>query len=251
MSSTPTAIRSQGTRTTEGWIHLRDTGITHSDGIEDAILPVLMEEPDLRSTNTELIRRAKGRAEAFQLDPARANIVRGLSIPFDAKVLEVGADLGAITRYLGERAGLVDALEPVASRARVARARTRDLPGVEVFVGGHGDIPDVPSYDLVVAVGVLEYAGDGTAEREPYLALLRSLAGCLVDGGTLVVTIENKIGVKYLIGALRTTPTRRSTPSRAIRRGPMPAPSRDASSRRCSWRQGSSRRSGSPSPTTR
>jgi len=201
MIEVPTALRRQGVRTEEGWILLRDTGVEYSDGIEDEVLAVVREESDLRSTNSELIRRADGRAAAFQLDPARANIVRGLSIPPGARVLEVGAGMGAITRYLGERAAFVDALEPVVARARVARARTRDLPGVEVFVGNHDDLPDEPGYDVVVVVGVLEYVGNGGVDREPYLAFLRRLAGCLVDGGTLALAIENKIGVKYLVGA--------------------------------------------------
>jgi GT2 family glycosyltransferase/2-polyprenyl-3-methyl-5-hydroxy-6-metoxy-1,4-benzoquinol methylase len=201
MKDAPTALRSRGERTDEGWILLRRGAVEYSDGIEDSVLAALLEETDLRSTNSELIRRAAGRAEAFQLDPARANIVRGLSIPSDAKVLEIGAGMGAVTRYLGERAAVVDALEPVAARARVARARTRDLPGVEVFVGDHDDLPAEPCYDLVVVVGVLEYVGSGQSSSDAYAGFLRRLAACLVDGGTLAVAIENRIGVKYLVGA--------------------------------------------------
>lgn len=201
MARKPTALRSRGERTTEGWIRLRDTGVEHSDGVEDAILAVVLDESDLRSTSSELISRAGGSAEASQLDPARANIIRGLSIPPGAKVLQVGAGMGAVTRLLGERAHLVDALEPVAGRARVARARTRDLPGVEVFVGDHADIPDEPCYDVVVALGVLEHVSNGGADREPYVAVLRRLAGCLVDGGTLVLASENGIGVTYPVDA--------------------------------------------------
>ncbi|SDD82917.1 Glycosyltransferase, GT2 family [Sanguibacter gelidistatuariae] len=160
-----------------------------------------MEQDDLRSTNSHLATLADGMVEEYHLDPARANIVRGLDIPADARVLEIGAGLGAVTRYLGERAAVVDAIEPSFARARVARARTRDLPGVEILVGEHSDVPDEPVYDVIVVVGVLEYTGAGTSSPEPYVDFLAKLGRCLRPGGTLAVAIENKIGVKYLVGA--------------------------------------------------
>ena len=63
---------------------------------------------------------------------------------------------------------LVDAVEPVSARARVARTRTRDLPGVEVFVGDLFDVPGDNVYDIIVLVGVLEYVGSGSADLAPY-----------------------------------------------------------------------------------
>lgn len=116
-------------------------------------------------------------------------------------MLEVGAGCGGVTRYLGEIADTVDALEPMEARALVARERTRDLPGVEVFVGEIADLPRVPTYDVVVVVGVLEYIGNGSAEAEPYLAFLREIAARLKPGGSLILAIENKFGVKYFAGA--------------------------------------------------
>lgn len=196
-----TPIRALGTRNDEGVVHLRDSGVRYSDGIEDHVHEILADEQDLRSVATTLAARASGRAEAFQLDPARGNIVRGLRLPPGARVLEIGAGMGAVTRLLGERAALVDAVEPVAARARVARERTRDLPGVEVFVGSHEDVPAEPTYDAVVVVGVLEYVGEGAADPAPYVAFLERLAAVLVPGGTLALAIENKLGVKYVVGA--------------------------------------------------
>src|SRR5690606_20406331 len=92
--------------------------------------------------------------------------------------------------------------EPMPDRARVARARSRDLPSVEVFVGTIEDVPREAVYDVVVVVGVLEYVGQGAAAPEPYAAFLRRCHDLLVDGGTLVLAIENPLGVKYLAGAV-------------------------------------------------
>ena len=196
-----TPVRSTGTRTPEGWILLRDVESSYRDGAEQALFDKITSAVDLRADSDELISQATGWAERYHLDPTRANIVRGLRIPPDARVLEIGAGCGAVTRYLGEVSGSVDALEPVPERARVARVRCRDLANVEVFVGQLDDLPDVAAYDVIVVVGVLEYVGGGEADHAPYLDFLKAVRRRLVPGGTLALAIENALGVKYLAGA--------------------------------------------------
>lgn len=185
----------------EGCRTLSSATVGYADGSEDWVLAALAQAQDLTSGSEELAALPRTWAQTYHLSPARANILRPLAWREDWRVLEVGAGCGAITRFLGERCRVVDALEPVAIRARAAHQRTRDLTGVEVFVGMVGDVPAQPAYDAIVVVGVLEYVGAGSADREPYLAFLRTLAGLLADGGSLVLAIENKLGVKYLCGA--------------------------------------------------
>jgi 2-polyprenyl-3-methyl-5-hydroxy-6-metoxy-1,4-benzoquinol methylase len=201
MPVNPTPVRALGTRGSDGTVVLRDAGLTYRDGGEEAVLRILHEAKDLRSTTDELIRTADGWAQTYHLHPARANILRGLQLPTDARVLEIGAGCGAITRYLGEQCALVDALEPMPLRAAAARARTRDLDSVDVFVGELSDVPAEAAYDVVVVIGVLEYVGNGTANQAPYLDFLKGISERLVDTGTLVLAIENQLGVKYLAGA--------------------------------------------------
>ena len=185
-----------------GGVHLlRDVGSSYRDGGEEAVLAIVDAASDLHSDSDELIRAASSWAERYHVDPARANVLRSFDLPADARVLEIGAGCGAITRYLGEQCAVVDALEPVPARAAVARARTRDLPNVEVFVGNLDDVPAEPGYDVVIVIGVLEYVGAGSADRRPYLDFLDGIRDRLVDGGTLVLAIENQLGVKYLAGA--------------------------------------------------
>jgi SAM-dependent methyltransferase len=184
-----------------GYVLLRDVGSTYSDGAEETVLQLMRTCSDLRSDSDELIGHAKGWAQRYHLDPTRATVVRSLELPASAKVLEVGAGCGAITRYLGETCAVVDALEPVPARAAAAAARTAELPGVRVFVGEIADVPAEPVYDLVIVVGVLEYVGAGTADLAPYQGFLREIASRLAPGGALVLAIENKLGAKYVAGA--------------------------------------------------
>lgn len=177
-----------------------DPDIPYRDGAEERLWEMVTAATDVTSDSTEMLEVAQGWAEQYHTHPARANVLRALEIPSDATVLEVGAGCGPITRYLGETGAQVDSLEPVLPRARVARERTRDLSNVEVFCGNFEDVPIEPTYDLVVVVGVLEYVGGGRADPEPYLRFLRECRSRLRPGGTLVLAIENKLGVKYLTG---------------------------------------------------
>ncbi|WP_225215256.1 class I SAM-dependent methyltransferase [Cellulomonas avistercoris] len=180
---------------------LRDNGSSYADGAEAWLLDLFARATDLSSTSTELVEAAQEWAHRYHTDPARANVVRAMNVSSDAAVLEIGAGCGAVTRYLGETARLVDAVEPAVARARVARARTRDLDNVEVFVGTADDLPAERAYDLVVVTGVLEYVGGGTDDRQPYIDFLDAAARRLKPTGALVLAIENKLGVKYLAGA--------------------------------------------------
>ena len=182
-------------------VRLRSTELDYLDGGEQAVLEILRSSTDLSSLSDELATKGDTWAETYHLAAARANVLRGLRLGPDDVVLEIGAGCGAITRYLGETCGIVDALEPVGRRAEAARERVRDLPGVEVFVGELSDVPAVESYDVVVVVGVLEYIGFGDPARAPYAEFLEQISRLLRPGGSLVLAIENQLGVKYLVGA--------------------------------------------------
>jgi len=197
----PTPVRTCGTRAVEGWILLRDHESSYADGAEAALYEILVAAPDVSLAADALIADARTWPERYHLDPARANVLRGLAIPANARILEIGAGCGAVTRYLGEMGASVDALEPVPSRARVARERCRDLPNVEVFVGELEDVPARAAYDIVVVVGVLEYVGHGSSDLDVYRTFLKDIEVRLVSSGSLILAIENKLGVKYLVGA--------------------------------------------------
>ncbi|SOD71855.1 methyltransferase family protein [Jatrophihabitans sp. GAS493] len=198
-SATP--LRREGVRHALGYILLNDVGYAYRDGAESVLLDRIRAASDISSLSDELSSSAQNWPEQAHLDTARANVIRAFDLPAQARVLEIGAGCGAVTRYLGEVCAVVDALEPVAERAAIARERTRDLAGVEVFVGDLSDIPDSPTYDVIVVVGVLEYVGSGSANLTYYQDFLTAIRRRLIDGGTLILAIENRLGIKYYAGA--------------------------------------------------
>jgi len=199
VSATP--LRSLGTREDSGLRVLSAPDLGYADGAEGRLAEIVGGAADLSSASRELADQATDWATSYSLVPGRANLLRSVDVRPDMRVLEIGCGCGPITRYLGERAGLVDSIEPMPARAKVANLRTRDLDGVQVYVGTLDDVPAEPTYDLVVVVGVLEYVGNGAKDRRPYLDFLGQCRDVLVPGGTLLVAIENALGVKYLAGA--------------------------------------------------
>ena len=167
---------------------------THDDRVAD----VLAQSDDLSADSDELLANATGWQQRFDLDPARTNILRALDLPPTARILEVGAGGGAITRYLGETAGHVDAVEPAAPRAAAAAKRVVGMENVSIITGTIDDVPATSRYDVVVAIGTLEllHAGDGT--DDPAAGFLAKCFELLAEGGSLVLAVANSLGAKSL-----------------------------------------------------
>ena len=182
------------------WL-LGRTDLSYVEPAEVTVMEILRQATDVSSMSAELDLAGEGSAVTYHLSSQRANVVRFLDLPPRARVLEIGSGCGAVTRYLGESCAVVDAVEPMARRAKVARERCRDLPSVEVFAGEVDDVPLEPAYDVVLVNGVLEYVGNGAADPADGIAFLAAIAARLRPGGTLIVAIENALGVKYVVGA--------------------------------------------------
>ncbi|MFH1665722.1 MAG: class I SAM-dependent methyltransferase [Candidatus Omnitrophota bacterium] len=179
----------------------RTGGFAYSDGeaAESYILKCVKESTDISDNSAELMSRAVNWTSFYHLGAGRSNILRALDLPKDARVLELGAGCGSITRYLGENFRSVDSVEGSYFRARIARERCRDLTNVKVFCANAGNIAPEPAYDIVALIGVLEYAPLYFGKSG--CAHLIELAGeALKQDGVLIIAIENKIGLKYWSG---------------------------------------------------
>ncbi len=161
---------------------------------------------DLSSASEELQERIRDWSSEYHLGAERANLLRPLRLEAGGKVLELGCGCGTLTRYLGEQGLQVEAVEGSRSRASLAALRCRDLDQVQVICANYNDLT-LPreQYAAILLIGVLEYAprfsgGSGGAE-EAVLAILAGLQRALRPDGVLCIALENRLGLKYWLGA--------------------------------------------------
>jgi len=89
---------------------------------------------------------------------ARTNLLHPIRLGPGVRVLDVGAGSGVNSRWAAERGASVVAIEGDALRAEATALRCAGLD-VEVCHGSVSDLVD-DGFDVVLCIGVLEYAGD-------------------------------------------------------------------------------------------
>lgn len=135
----------------------------------------------------------------------RANVLRPLPFAAGDRVLEVGCGCGPVSQYLWSRAHTVSVDASVArTRAAAQRLARQPNPHQSVLVcADFHQLSGDGSFDWVIFNGVLEYAAiySGAAEASPYVAMLKKAGTFLRPGGRCVISIENRLGLKYFAGA--------------------------------------------------
>jgi len=173
----------------------------YTDGeIEDRMLEIAKE------TGAEgfdkAVEEEKSWPILYHFSPIRQNILRWYPLKAEDKVLEIGAGCGAITGALTEKAGRVDAVDLSKKRSLVNAYRNRECGNLRLFLGNFETVePHLPrDYSVITLIGVLEYGELYIEGEEPFKAFLEKVRGHLAPGGTLLVAIENRLGMKYFAG---------------------------------------------------
>ena len=122
-------------------------------------------------------------------------------------VLDIGAGWGQIALPLArETDARVTVLEPTPERLAFIQAAAKQEKVADRMNFMQSDFLEVefePVFDLVCCIGVLEWVpkfrpGD---PRELQVEFLRRMRSALRPGGSCCVGIENRMGLKYLMGA--------------------------------------------------
>lgn len=185
----------------------RGTPAGYMDGAESYLSSVLQKSRDLGGFSRELKAAVKDWPSLYHLSPYRTTILDCLGLRTgSARVLELGAGCGAVTRWLGEKFHDVTAIEGNYQRAKVARLRCRDLSSVKIYGANFLDLDLNGQFDIATLIGVLEYSHlyhplfrnnpDGAA-----LSTMQMVYKSLADRGVLVLALENRLGLKYFSGA--------------------------------------------------
>lgn len=183
--------------------HVRVIGapLPYRDGSEQRVGAAVASAADRSAGSAELAAAISDWPTRYHLDPGRGGLLAPLRLERGMRVLEIGAGMGALTTFLAACGAQVVALEGNDLRAKVLAERCSGYPNVEVLCGPLSGLDDQQTFDLVLAVGVLEYAdaaiGGGLGARS-FLARCRQLIG---RHGLVALAIENQLGLRYLLGS--------------------------------------------------
>jgi SAM-dependent methyltransferase len=170
----------------------------YSDGdVENDILDYMARRID----RSEIISKDTRWPIIYHLWPKRENLLDWYEFRPDSSLLEVGAGCGALTGLFCRKVKDVIAVEISARRAKIVATRHQEAQNLQVIAGRLQDIPLRRKFDYITLIGVLEYAGTYQHSNDPYADFLYSVQKLLKDDGTLIIAIENKLGLKYWAGA--------------------------------------------------
>jgi len=137
----------------------------------------------------------------YHLSPWRENILNWYPFESQSTILEVGAGCGALTGLLCQRAKKVVSIELSRRRAEINYNRHKGLDNLEIFVCDIQKIPSEWKFDYIIVNGVLEYASYMFEDENPYKTFMEHLRNNLSANGRILLSIENRLGLKYFAGA--------------------------------------------------
>ena len=167
----------------------------YSDGnIEDIILKKLQSGEKIKDGNLP------DGAIFHNFTSCRENLFNWYPFKKNAKVLEIGAGMGALTGLFCRTCGTVIALEQSSKRADIIRERHKKYDNLTVISDNIFTVNFQEQFDYVILAGVLEYAAMN-GDSSSYGNLLKRIKELLKSDGKLLLAIENRFGLKYWCGA--------------------------------------------------
>ncbi len=178
--------------------------ISYSDGAreEQTVLRLLKEASDLSSLSPIAADLYGDWSTQYHLTPTRSNLLRHLNFT-GLRVLEIGAGMGGVSRFLAEQAKELVVVEGTKARFDCLSERLRDLSNWSGQVANFQDVEIKASFDVVCLFGVLEYAELYISLKNgecPFEWMVRRALEHLSSDGVLILSIENKLGLKYFAG---------------------------------------------------
>lgn len=139
----------------------------------------------------------------ISMNSIRKNIVNWYDFKENSKILEIGANFGEITSYLCDIAEKVTTIEFSREKGKKIELNNKDKKNLEVIVGDYlEEIQLKYKYDYIILIGTLEYADSIMKDKQdPYYKLLEYCKKNLKSNGTILLAVDNRIGVRYLSGA--------------------------------------------------
>lgn len=173
----------------------------YSDGdIEDYLLSLVKMYGDIDYNS--IIAANPSWPLFYHLSAFREDIIGWYPFSGNERVLEVGAGCGAVTGCLTKNCGTVDAIDLSKRRCLINAYRHRSTDNLTVYASNFQDFAVHTSnkYSLITLIGVFEYSKLYISSSDPFVDFLKRIQELLTSDGTIIIAIENRLGLKYFAG---------------------------------------------------
>lgn len=174
---------------------------TYSDGdIEEWLLNTVKENGDI--DYSEIIAHNASWPVLYHLSLAREAILSWYPFSKEDSILEIGAGCGAVTGALLKTGARVTSLDLSLRRSQINAYRHCNAENLDIVVSNFQKFAETnrEKYSKITLIGVLEYAALYIKDKKPYVALLKAALDLLNEGGSVLIAIENRLGLKYFAG---------------------------------------------------
>lgn len=145
----------------------------------------------------------------YHLTPQRQHLLDWFPFSSNSSLLDIGSGCGSLTGLFCRKLAEVTCLELTEIRAQIIANRWQDKNNLRIFCGSLEALDIKEKFDYVNLTGVLEYAGMFSQNpnnpdnfTQMPIKILKRASSLLKDSGTLIVAIENPLGVRYFAGAV-------------------------------------------------
>lgn len=175
---------------------------SYSDGddIENFLLNLFKNNPTKKELS-DVLKDNNSWPVKYHLSKDRENLINWFEFQKNTSLLEIGAGCGAVTGAFLNKNIDVTAVELTERRSEIIKARFKNNKNLTVLSGNINDQKLRSKYDYATLIGVLEYAGRFIDSDEPFKKMLQDTLKLLKENGTLIIAIENRLGLKYWRGA--------------------------------------------------
>ncbi len=136
-----------------------------------------------------------------QMSEYRCNLLDWYNFEDHSRILEIGAGYGTISRMLALKASCLVCVEKKRSRAEIIKQRLRDKDNVTVLNMNFKDYSDDEKFDYIIVHDISGYLKKYYDTKNALYCMLSQMRGILANGGKILFSIENRLGLKYFAGA--------------------------------------------------
>ncbi|MFK7831984.1 MAG: class I SAM-dependent methyltransferase [Winogradskyella sp.] len=181
--------------------------VPYSDGdIEEVIFNELNNLPDDKFKRYRILENAiVDWPTKYHFTWERINILKPINFNTDDSVLELGGGTGILSEYICNKVKKLVTIEGTLNRAKSVAARCKYYNNIDIVVANFLELDMLSlfgenSFDKITLIGVMEYVPKFSDQENPIVNLLKICNKLVKKDGELIIAIENKIGLKYLLG---------------------------------------------------